>query len=735
MRYKNKWVVAASHEQMCGSPIVQEISKDLDIRIPTAQLLVNRGCMTPSDARSFLLKETEQLHDPFEMEDMDNAVYRLLEAVEENEKIVIFGDYDVDGVTSVSILYLYLKSIGADVGYYIPCRSGEGYGMSDGAVRKLAEDGCQLIVTVDTGITAVAEAKLIRELGMELIITDHHECHTELPEAAAVVNPRRPDCRYPFKELAGVGVVFKFLCALESVRYPDDTMTDCVKRVSTRYCDLVAIGTVADVMPIRDENRLIVSYGLQLIESTDRPGLIELIEATRTESKYNTKRKITASFIGYTIAPRINAAGRIRDASLAVELFLAEDRMTAASIAQKLCDINHERQAEENKIIEAAYAQIAASHDFEHDPVIVLEDETWHHGIIGIVASRITEKYGCPSILISFEGNGEGGEDGDLGKGSGRSVKGLNLVDTLSRCDDLLVKYGGHELAAGLTITRENLPEFRRRINECARECLTETEIQPSLEADCELRPADIVMAQANELYYLEPYGVSNPPPVFVMNNVPLSDTALVGGGKHTRLTLKAGADGGGISAMCFRQTLDDLDLYSGDCVDVLFTMDINEYQNQRSLQFVVKDIRLTRTQFDAENADIALFRQIYSGIPVSELKLGRRTPAEIVPTREEFGAVYSLLRHELRIEHEVFSMRALLHLLRTGGIRMNYIKLKFILLTFRELGILGVEPLKEKDSEGSEVYAFRYIHLKQKADLEQSGIYRKLKYDFGMRQ
>ncbi len=731
MRYKNQWEVAATHKSMVDNPIVLEIARELGVRIPTAQLLVNRGCLTPSDARSFLLKETEQLHDPFDMEDMDNAVYRLLEAVEENEKIVIFGDYDVDGVTSVSILYLYLKNLGADVGYYIPCRSGEGYGMSAPAIRKLADEGCQLIVTVDTGITAIAEAALVRELGMDLVITDHHECHTEIPEAAAVVNPRRPDCPYPFKELAGVGVVFKLLCALESVRYPEDPMTTCVKRVADRYCDLVAIGTVADVMPIRDENRLIVSYGLHLIESTDRPGLIELIEATRTESKYNTKKKITASFIGYTIAPRINAAGRIRDASLAVELFLAEDRATAVPIAKELCDINHERQAEENTIIEAAYAQITATHDFDRDPVIVLADETWHHGIIGIVASRITEKYGCPSILISFHGNGDTTSDDDLGKGSGRSIKGMNLVETLGSCDDLLVKYGGHELAAGLTIRRRDLPEFRRRINEHARTCLADTDVQPSLEADCELSTRDITMEQAKELYYLEPYGVSNPPPVFVLRNVPLFDTTLVGGGKHTRLTL--GIDNNYVNAMCFRQTLTDLDLYPGDPVDLLFTLDINEYQNQRSLQLIVKDVRLTESRFTAENRDTDLFNALLSGKHPADLPLAPYTGWDIVPTREEFGAVYSLLRHELRIEHEVFSVRALLHLLRTGGTHMNSVKLKFILHSLRELGLLGVEEVQGSDD--GETYVFRYIPAKGKTDLDRSTIYKKLKTDFGMMQ
>ena len=407
MQYKNKWVVAATHEQICDNPIVQEIARELGVTPPTAQLLYNRGCVSASDARAFLTKEEEQLHDPFIMKDMEKAAVRILEAVENGEKIVIFGDYDVDGVTSVSSLYLYLQALDADVSYYIPCRSGEGYGMSEGAVRKLAENGCNVIVTVDTGITAVEEARLARELGITLIITDHHECHAEIPDAEAVVNPRRPDCLYPFKELAGVGVVYKLLCALESVMHPEDSMIDCVRRVSKEYADLVAIGTVADVMPIRDENRLIVSCGLSLIENTDRPGLIELIDATRSESKYNTKKQVTASFIGYTIAPRINAAGRIRDASMAVELFLAQDCETAAPIAKKLCAINHERQDTENRMIEEAYARIAMQHDFEKDPVIVLDDETWHHGIIGIVASRITEKYGCPSILISFEGSGE----------------------------------------------------------------------------------------------------------------------------------------------------------------------------------------------------------------------------------------------------------------------------------------------------------------------------------------
>lgn len=726
MGYRNNWVVAATYNQMRDNPIVCEISKELGVTLPTAQLLYNRGCISAADAKSFLTKEEEQLHDPFIMQDMDKAAYRILEAIENGEKITIFGDYDVDGVTSVSSLYLYLKKQGADVSYYIPCRSGEGYGMSETAIRKLAANGCRLIITVDTGITAVSEAKIAGELGMDLIITDHHECHAEIPEAEAVVNPRRPDCLYPFKELAGVGVVFKLLCALESVLNPEEQMMTCVRRVSKEYGDLVAIGTVADVMPIRDENRLIVSYGLSLIENTNRPGLIELIDVTRSESKYNTKKKITASFIGYTIAPRINAAGRIRDASIAVELFLAQDCETAAPIAKRLCDINHERQSEENKIIEQAYAQIAAEHDFENDPVIVLDDEKWHHGIIGIVASRITEKYGCPSILISFEGSGDGENSEDLGKGSGRSIKGMNLVETLSSCSDLLEKYGGHELAAGLTIKRENLEEFRRRINEYARSCIGDIDRKTTLEAECELKSADLTMEQVNELYYLEPYGVSNPMPVFVLRQVLLYDTALVGGGKHTRLTLRV--DKSYISAMCFRQTLSDLDIYPGDTVDVLFTLDVNEYQNQRSLQMIVKDVRLTQAQFDAELAERELYGKIKNGMKPLEIELDEKNVQELVPTRNDFAAVYSALRRELRVEHEVFSVRALQHLLRTGGVKIGYVKLKYILMIFRELNLLDVRKLDDEP----EIFAFRYIYQHGKTNLEKSNIYRKLKADFG---
>ncbi len=382
-------------------------------------------------------------------------------------------------------------------------------------------------------------------------------------------------------------------------------------------------------------------------------------------------------------------------------------------------------------IIEEAYAQITENHDFENDPVIVLDNETWHHGIIGIVASRITEKYGCPSILVSFEGSGSadcGPSGEDLGKGSGRSVKGMNLVDSLSACSDLLEKFGGHELAAGLTIKRENLEEFKKRINAYARECLGSAEMQTSLEAECELLCEDITMRQANELYYLEPYGVSNPVPVFVLKNVPLYDTALVGGGKHTRLTVKVGGEY--ISAMCFRQSLTELDIYPGDMVDIMFTLDINEFQNIKSLQMIVKDVRLTDYQFRNESAERELYSNIKKGLKPADMRLDPMSAASIVPSHEEFAAVYSTLRRELRAEHEVFSVRALMHLLKTAGTKISYVKLKFILMTFRELNILEVNKIEAEH----ETYAFRYIYLKTKTNLDKSNIYRKLKADFGQK-
>lgn len=732
MKIKKKiWRVAESAENMRKNPIAVEISDELSVSIPIAQLLINRGYPTVEDAEKFLGKREEMFYNPFDLIDMDKTVERILAAIERNEKIVIYGDYDVDGVTSVSILYLYLQEKGANVSYYIPCRNGEGYGMSSQAVQKLADDKIDLIITVDTGITAHEETEFAKSLGIDVVITDHHECRSVLPGAYSIVNPRRLDCGYPFKDLAGVGVVFKLLCALECISRPNAKMADCVRDICVAYADLVAIGTVADVMPIKDENRLIVSYGLKILEEIMRPGIEELVDASSKNTDYKPnirdtnvknrpKKKISSGFIGYTIAPRINAAGRISNASIAVELFLTKDRDRAYDLSMQLCEINRKRQIEENKIADEAYAKIMAEHDLENECILVLDDEKWHHGIIGIVASRVTEKFGCPSILISFEGgyedtvNKEISPD-DIGKGSGRSVKGMNLVKALSCCDDLLIKYGGHELAAGLTINRKMLPEFKQRINEHAKKCFHNAEIESTIDVDCELIPADVTMKLATELYGLEPYGVSNPVPVFVMYDMQISEIVPVGGGRHTRIGLKN--VNFSVVAIYFSMAASEMNLFPGDYVDVLFNLDINEFQGTKNIQFIVKDIKLSANQERYENRQREISEDVKNGN-----KVENTDESEIVPTKDDFAVVYNLIKRELRIEHEVFSMRALLYLLKISGSEINYVKLKTIIKVFQELNILGVVEIDD------DVYQFKYVYVKTKTSLDRSNIYKKLK-------
>ena len=505
---------------------VSEIAANLGINPIVAKLLYNRGYTDIASAKAFVYMESEMLLDPFKMKDIEKGISGIKSAIDEGKKITVYGDYDVDGVTSVCTLYLYLKSLGAHVDYYIPNRAGEGYGVSPVAIDAIKESGSSLIITVDTGTTAIEEVEYAKSIGVDFIITDHHECRSDLPEALAVINPHRPDCEYPFKELAGVGVVFKLICAYEE-RVMGYSRIQAAKRIFSRYADLVAIGTIADVMPIKEENRIIVRYGLAMIENTDRIGLAALIEAASAKNdaqrsaQRKKKVKITSGYIGYTLAPRINAAGRIKTASLAVELFLSDNKARAKEIAEELCRTNKERQAEENKIMQEAYEKIE-KYDIEKNPVIVLDADNWHHGVIGIVASRITEKYARPAILVSFEGNeSETPSPDDVGKGSGRSIKGMNLVDALYHCSEHLVKFGGHELAAGLSVTRSELDTFRRLINEYAINNLSEKDMIQTVEADCELDFTDVNLALAKGIQLLEPYGVSNPIPAFVLMALP----------------------------------------------------------------------------------------------------------------------------------------------------------------------------------------------------------------------
>lgn len=715
---RKKWILRQQKSEATENAACL-ISKELGVSSVLAQLLVNRGYDTPKKAEAFVHMESEMLCDPFEMKGMAEAVRRIRAAVENKEPIAVYGDYDVDGVTAVCTLYLYLRSKGGLVSYYIPNRAGEGYGVSKPAVQALAEQGARLIVTVDTGITATDEVAYAKEIGVDFVVTDHHECRSELPDAVAVVNPHRPDCSYPFKELAGVGVVFKLLCAYEAAT-TNATMADCVRRICREYADLIAIGTIADVMPLREENKLIVSHGLYQIENHCRPGLLALMEAAnqkgdvRTDSR-KPKQKITSGYIGYTIAPRLNAAGRIRSASIAVELFLAETEKRAAELSHELCEANKERQNEENKIMQDAYEKLAAEHDFENDPVIILDADNWHHGVIGIVSSRITERYGLPSVLVSFEGcPAEEKREDNIGKGSGRSIKGMNLVDALVHCSDCLVKFGGHELAAGLSITRRDLPEFRRRINEYARTILDDESIVPTLEADCELTLSDINMRVAEDLNLLEPYGVANPVPVFILRGVRLLECTPVSGGKHTRFAI--GESGTQLNAMYFSHSPESLNLYPGDTVDVLFNLDINEWCGRRSVQLIVKDIRLSDEDENDEQGERNRFESIWSGAPFSD-------DEDIVPTRDDFAAVYNLVRRSVRSGVDTMHHRQiLLKLKNTYDGQVGYVKLKFIIRILQELNLLGIEEV------GEEQYRFKIQFTAGKTDLEKSNLLRRLR-------
>ncbi|MEE0970676.1 MAG: single-stranded-DNA-specific exonuclease RecJ [Clostridia bacterium] len=711
---------------------VRDICENNKLNPITAKLLYNRGYTTPELVKKFLSCESESLYDPFALADMDKAVARIKKALINKEKIVIYGDYDVDGVTAVSSLYLYLSEKGADVSYYIPSRDGEGYGVSIPAVERFAKDGVNLIITVDTGITASEEADVAAKLGIDMVITDHHECREILPAACAVVNPHRPDCTYPFKELAGVGVVFKLLCAFEGREAEErgEERLSGIRKIFKEYADLTAIGTIADVMPIADENRLIVMYGLDKIGKTERLGLSALIDVSAnyngsdvrpasaaSKTSQPKKRKITSSYIGFGIAPRINAAGRISSASKAVELFLTNSPEKAEEIALELCDINRQRQIEENRIAEKAYIKIEEEFDFKNGRVIVLDDNDWQQGIIGIVSSRVTEKYGLPSILISFDGSDSGKEcPGDIGKGSGRSIKGLNLVEALSYCGDCLVKYGGHELAAGLTVERGRLDDFKAKINEFALKNISEEMMNITLDADCDIEMKDITLENATQIGLLEPFGTANPVPSFILRDAKVDRVFSIGSGKHTKLILSK--DGRNITAMYFGMPPQRLDFGEGDRVDVFFNIDINEYQNNKTVQMIIKDMRCSESYNDELKKDIFRYEYIKGGGDFND-------PENVIPTRDDFAAVYNILRRESRIGHDTLNEKILLSMLRGDACPkgdIGYIKMKFIMSVFREMNVCGIE----EDDCG--YYHFEIYFKSDKANLEKSYILRKLR-------
>ena len=579
-----------------------------------AGILAARGITDPADALTLLAGE-EELSDPMLLTDMDRACARILEAIDRGETIVVFGDYDVDGVTATALLYQHLKGMGASVKCMLPSREGDGYGLSKNAIQSIHDKGYRLIVTVDNGISAVDEAAFAASLGVDLVITDHHLPPEALPQAVAVVDPRREDDRSPFKGLCGAGVAFKLCAALDG----------CTPEEMLDYCgDLAAVGTVADVMPLTGENRTLVKAGLRQLCQTDRPGFVALLDEVGLSGK-----PITAENISYAIAPRINAAGRMDNAVTALQLVLCEDEERAGELAHKLNEINAARQETEQEIVRAAQEQLDKEPALLEDRVILLWGRDWHPGVIGIVASRLVEKTGRPVIVVSVDANGEG-------KGSGRSVQGFNLHACIGSCADLLVRFGGHAMAAGLSVREENLPELRRRLNEwAARECpVLHT---PPLTCDLSIHLDRITVESVRRLEQLAPYGADNPTPVFLLEKAVVEGIYPVSEGKHSRLRLRQG--NASIYAVWFGMRPEQLPYTQGDAVDAALNLSV--YEAPRGAQLSGRILELHPVGLGTTaSQQAALVQALRRGTPLTA-----EQKQTVAPARSDIVAVYRELQ------------------------------------------------------------------------------------------
>lgn len=554
------WEIDSLDDKAC-----EALRKAIDVSPVLARLLVKRGVKDSEEARNFLACNLSSLHDPFLFKDMEKAIGRIRSAIENKERILIYGDYDVDGLTATALLYITLKRCGADAGNYIPDRVKEGYGLNIEAAEKAHKAGVKLIIAVDCGITAVEEVNYLKKHHIDCIIIDHHQPMKEnLPDAFAILDPLVPGCGYPYKYLASVGLVYKLTQALGSNIEED--------------LDLVALGTISDVAPLTGENRALVKYGLKYLARTQRVGLRALMEV----AGIGKKKEFYSETVGFILGPRLNASGRMNSSMHSLKLLLTDSKEEAKKLAEDLDKSNRERQAMEAAILKEAISKVEREVNFKEHKVIVIHGDKWHPGVIGIVASRIVEKFYRPTVLVAF--------DEDMGKGSGRSIRNFHLFDALSKCKEYLIEFGGHEHAAGITISKENIDVFRERLNAVAHEVLQPIDLIPRLEIDAWISLKDLTKKFLKELQLLEPFGVGNRKPVFAVKGLSLKTKPKI----LNYNTLKIWVTDGELTyeAVGFKKALDYKLDSASSIFDLAFTPSINVWQGQESIQLQLKDLK-----------------------------------------------------------------------------------------------------------------------------------------------
>ena len=603
---RKKWCVAS-----CDKDLACNVASRFDIDPFAALLLVSRGITDEDEIRDFF-SDDSILSDPFEIKDMDKAVARITEAMDNGERIAVYGDYDADGITSTALLYQFLEINGCDVITYIPDRNEEGYGLNMDAILKLKEKGVNLIITVDNGISAIEEAEYIKQLGMDLVITDHHKAGNVIPDAVAVVDPHRADCPSTFKLWAGVGVTFKLLCA---VCGDDEEMLDS-------FADLVTIGTIGDIVSLTGENRTIVKRGLKMLNGQSHPGIEMLKRVAGVEDK-----QINATSVAFSLVPRINAIGRMSHGIKALDLLICEDEITAGNIAVTIDDSNVRRQETEKEITAEAEAQILANPDMLNDRVLIFVGENWHGGVIGIVASRLVQKYGKPCLVIT--------DDGVEAKGSARSIDGFNLYDAISYAKEHLSHFGGHTLAAGFGMPSENLPGFMACVQDYAR-----TVEMPfaCVNLDCKIRPQFINADILDVIAQLEPFGAGTPQPMFGLFSMTISAITPIGSGKHLRINLKR--DNTTVQAMLFSVTQKEFPYLVGDVVDLAVRLERNEYMGQVRVSVYIKEIRMSGTDDEVYLKSVRLYEKIKR-----KEKLTKNKAVFAIPSRQLSADVFRFIR------------------------------------------------------------------------------------------